>query len=340
MRKFFTIIIVIIAAVAMIAVFSLSGCKTAATTETTTAAETTVTETTAAAVETTAAETTSGARAKVIVYVTPCISAFYGWNIAHQAFLESVKKYGYIGSVVGDNNVDPVTMVEYFQQGVSAGADAMVVYPVEPAAFEGPYKEAAAKKIPIIEVAIDSNASEVISWVGTDSNNAGKTAAQKAAEGTGGKANILIVWTGPGNKNQEAWIAGFKEELKNNPEMKIITEVFDKSSTDVGVEQIGNALSANPEIDFIWCVEGFAPTAAATVVKEKGLVGKVKILAIDKSQETIDNIKNGIIWATLDQGFPMWGTVPVEQLINYWEGKPVERRVDSGLVFYDINNIE
>jgi len=278
--------------------------------------------------------------AKLIVYVTPCITAFYGWNMAHEAFLQSCKEYGYIGSVVGDNNVDPVTMVEFFQQGVSGGADAIVVYPVEPAAFEGPYKEASEKNIPIVETAIDSNADEVINWVGTDAINAGRFAGQKCVEGTEGKANVLISMTGPGNKNQDAWIAGFKEVIADSPDIEVITEVFTKSTTDVAVEVIGNALTAYPEIDFIYCVEGFSPAAAATVVKEKGLVGEVRILAIDKAPETIDFIKEGVIWGTLDQGFSLWGTVPVEQLTNYWNEEPVERRVDSGLVFYDINNIE
>ena len=337
MRKFITIAVVFVVILAMMLTFSLTGCKTTTVAETTAAAATTAAATTAAA--TTAAAETTAAKAKVIVYVTPCISAFYGWNMAHEAFLKSCKEMGYIGSVVGDNNVDPVTMVDFFQQGVSAGADAMVVYPVEPAAFEGPYKEAAAKKIPIIETAIDSNAPEVMCWVGTDNATAGVLSADKAAEGTGGKANILIAFTGPGNKNQEDRIASFKEELKKFPDMKVVVEVFTKSNADTALQVIGDGLSANPSVDFIWCMEGFSPTAAATVVQEKNLVGKVKILAVDKSQETIDFIKSGVIWATIDQGFAMWGTVPVEQLTNFWAGKPVERRVDSGAVFYDINNI-
>ena len=279
---------------------------------------------------------------KYITYVSPAIGISPEWNKAHDAFLEKCREFGYIGNVAGSDKVDANEMLTVIEAAIGEGVDAFITAPLTPDVFKPAYEAANDAGILVIDVAIDSESSlpNVLSYVGTNYENLARMAAEKVIEKTEGKANIIVVYTGPDVVSQEAEIDAFIEATKDYPDIKIIERVFDKSQVELATELTIAALTAYPETDLIWCVEGAAPTGVSTAVKELDLVGKVDILGIDMQFEVVKNIDEGIIWASIEQNFPAWGTIPVEILHDYWEGNEVDRSVDSGAIWWDKDNLE
>jgi len=340
MKKILFIVFLIVLATSMI--FMGVACKKEAKPAAeTTAAETTAAETTAA--ETTAAETTAAEKPKEITYVTCLLNVYYGWNIAHQGFLDQCKKYGYTGNVVGPNGIDTAMQLDLMETAIGQGVDAIIAVPLVPESYPDVYAKANDAGIIIGEAAVTagSDLPNVITSGFSDNKLWGEQSADKIAEKTGGKANILIPCTALDTPNQlEARKAFEAYAAEKYPELKIVQVVETQSDHNIGLEQIKNALTAYPEINFIWANEGFVAQAAATALEETGKKGKVTILGVDCAKETMDLIIAGDVWATFDQNFyQAWGTNIVDQFKNYWDGKPVEKVMYVPFVYYDQNNI-
>lgn len=327
----------------IIAVFTVSmvfvsiGCKAVAPAEVT-AAEEEVVETKEEAAE----EPEVAEGPKRILYVTPCFNFSPDWNVAHKWFVDKCREYGYIGTVVGPNEISAEIMIEHMEIGIADKVDAIANCPLVPEQFESVYDAAEEAGIPIIDVAIDSGHGWPISFIGTDYDEIGKMAADKIYEKVGEGAKIIVVYTGPESANQENEINAFLEYAEETypGAFEIVDRVFDKSQVELAAELGKASLTAYPEANVVWCVEGAAPQGVSTAVQELGLVGKVHILGIDMQPKTVEDMEAGIIWASFEQNFPGWGGTPVDLFSDFWAGKEVPRIVDSGATFWSNDNLD
>ena len=280
---------------------------------------------------------------KEIVYVTCLLNVYYGWNLAHQGFLDQAAKYGYKATVVGPNGIDTLMQVNLMDTAIGQGVDAIIAVPLDPDSYHDVYSRANDAGILIAEAAVTagSDLPNVITSGYSDNTLWGVQVADTIVEKTGGKANILVAATALDTPNQLESRQSFeKYTAEKYPGLKIVTVVETQSDFNKGLEVIKNALTAYIEIDFIWANEGFVAHSAATALQETRKKGEVSILAVDCAKETMDLIISGDVWATFDQAFyEAWGTSIVDQLHNYWEGNPVEKVMYVPFVYYDKNNI-
>jgi len=340
-KKMFPILIITLA---IIMIFAGVSCKTSATSETTAVAETTVAAETTAAPTTVAETTASAEEPKEITYVTCLLNVYYGWNLAHKGFLDECKKYGYKGTVVGPNAVDTAMQLDLMDTAIAQGVDAIIAVPLVPDSYKDVYSRANDAGILIGEAALTAGIDlpNVITAGFSDNSLWGVQVADAIAKKTGGKANILVACTSLDTPNQLESRKAFEEKAaKDYPGLKIVQVIETNSDHNKGLEMIENALTAYPEINFIWANEGFVAQAAATALEETGKKGKVTILGVDCAKETMDLIIAGDVWATFDQAFyEAWGTSIVDQFNNYWTGKPVEKVMHVPFKYYDQNNIK
>jgi ABC-type sugar transport system substrate-binding protein len=285
----------------------------------------------------------TGEEPKEIVYVTCLLNVYYGWNIAHQGFLDQCEKYGYIGTVVGPNQIDTAMQLDLMDTAIGQGVDAIIAVPLVPDSYHGIYEKANEAGIIIGEAAVTagSDLPNVVTSGFSDNTLWGEQAAEEIAKKTGGKANVLAACTAVDTPNQlEAREAFQAVAAEKYPGLNLVQVVETNSDFNSGLEVIKNALTAYPEIDFIWANEGFVAQSAATAVEETGKKGEITILAVDCSKPTMDLIISGDVWATFDQAFyTAWGTSIVDQFKNYWEGKPVEKVMHVPFIYYDQDNI-
>jgi len=340
MKKIMFGMLIFVLAISMI--FVGVACKQEAKSAATTAAATTAAATTAVA--TTAAATTAAAEEpKQITYVTCLLNVYYGWNIAHQGFLDQCKKYGYIGTVVGPNAVDTAMQLDLMDTAIGQGVDAIIAVPLVPDSYKDVYSKANDAGILIGEAAVTAGIDlpNIITSGFSDNSLWGEQVADAIAKKTGGEANILVACTALDTPNQLESRTSFEKYAgEKYPGLKIVQVVETQSDFNKGLETIKNALTANPEINFIWANEGFVAQSAATAIAETGKKGKVTILGVDCAKETMDLIISGDVWATFDQAFyTAWGTSIVDQFNNYWTGKPVEKVMHVPFVYYDKDNI-
>jgi ribose transport system substrate-binding protein len=135
-------------------------------------------------------------------------------------------------------------------------------------------------------------------FVGVNAYGAGAAMGPELIQAIGDSGTIVIS-TNVGASNSEEKIRGLKDFLKDYPKIKIAATTDDKTLIKEGSEALKPVLQANKDVKAIIGVNAGSGGAAATAVKELGLVGKVKIICQDRDDVTLNFIKEGVITSTI-----------------------------------------
>ena len=71
-----------------------------------------------------------------------------------------------------------------------------------------------------------------------------------------------------------------------------------------------------PDLAGIACVEAAGGAGAATAVKEAGKVGEVKIISMDRGEDVLADIENGVITASVAQQTALMPYYAIQILMN------------------------
>ena len=206
--------------------------------------------------------------------------------------------------------------------------------------------------IPVVTLDSDLPNSKRIAFVGTGNYDAGYNGGLKLAELVGENGKVAIL-TKVGQDNLEKRVQGYRDALAKFPAVKIIRVADTKSEVPMAAQAAAAVLSAVPDLAGFGCVEAAGGAGSATAVKEAGLAGKVRIVAMDRDNDILNYIKNGIIDATVVQQtalMPYYGLMILYQL-NHHEipissdnaaagVSGVPRYIDTGTILVDRSNCE
>lgn len=250
---------------------------------------------------------------------------------------------------VGPAEYDMNAMVAAFEQAIAKKPNGIVVVGFEPS-LDPIVKKAMDAGIPVVTVDADLPTSERIAFVGTGNVNAGRTGGEKLAELLGKKGKVAIM-TKPGQSNLEERVAGYKEALSKYPDVEIVQIVDTQSDPVVAAQAAAALLQKYPDLAGIACVEAAGGSGAATAVKEAGLAGKVKIIAMDRGNEVLQAIEEGVISASVAQQTALMPYYAVQILYNLNNSKVdittdnkaagvkgVPSMIDTGVIIVDSNN--
>ncbi len=219
---------------------------------------------------------------------------------------------------VGPADYDINAMVAAFEQAIAKQPDGLVIVGFEPS-LDAIVDKAIEAGIPVVTVDADLPTSKRIAFVGTGNFYAGVTGGEKMADLIGGKGKVALM-TRPGQSNLEERIAGYKQSLAKHPDIELV-QIADTQSDPVVAAQAASALLQKfPDLAAIGCVEAAGGAGAATAVREAGKDGKVKIVAMDRGNEVLEAIEEGIISASIAQQtalMPYYAVQIMYQLNNH-----------------------
>lgn len=215
---------------------------------------------------------------------------------------------------VGPADYDMAAMINVFEQTIARKPNGIVVVGFEPS-LNGIVDKAVNAGIPVVTVDADLPGSKRIAFVGTGNYQAGFQGGTKLAALVGGKGSVALM-TKPGQSNLEERIDGYKDALAKFGNIDIVQIVDTQSDPNIAAQAAASLLQKYPDIAGIACVEAAGGSGAATAVKEAGKTGKVKILAMDRGNEVLEHIKNGVISATVVQQTALMPIYAVQILYN------------------------
>jgi rhamnose transport system substrate-binding protein len=143
-----------------------------------------------------------------------------------------------------------------------------------------------------------------------DTQKIGETLVEAAFDQAGGSGEIAILSATSQASNQNAWIAVMQETLRQPKyaNLKMVKVAFGDDLRDKSTSETEGLLASYPNLKVIIAPTTVGIAAAAKVIQDRGLIGKVKITGLGLPSEMADYINNGAcpymyLWNPIDVGY-------------------------------------
>jgi ribose transport system substrate-binding protein len=264
---------------------------------------------------------------------------------------EAGKAMGVKTEYVGPADYDMSAMITAFEQAIARKPAGIIVVGWEPS-LNAIVDKAVDAGIPVATVDADLPGSKRIAFVGTGNFQAGYEGGKKLSQLIGGKGKVALM-TRPGQSNLEERIAGYKKAFSESQGIDLVQIADTQGDPGVAAQAAASLLQKFPDLAAIACVEAAGGSGAATAVKEAGKKGTVKIVSMDRGNEVLQAIKDGVISASVVQQTALMPFYALQILYNlnnnplpistdnakaHITGAPAV--VDTGVVSVDQSNYE
>lgn len=201
---------------------------------------------------------------------------------------------------------------------LAKGIHGIAISPVDPA-NQTPMLNRAAGQTLVVTQDSDAPNSNRVCYIGTDNVEAGRQAGQlvKEALPNGGKIMVFVGVLDAANAQQR--YQGLKEALQGS-NVSIIDVRTDNTDRVRAKSNASDTLVNNPDIAGMVGLWSYNGPAILSAVKEANKTDKVKIIAFDEEDETLNGIKNGEIFATVVQQPFEFGYRSMELMAKYLDG--------------------
>lgn len=230
--------------------------------------------------------------------------------------------------------------ISQIEDCVSGGADAVVVGAISFDGLNNVIGEVAAKGIPVIDV-INGVSSEDISAKSLVSFKVMgyETGAYLAAKHPAGSDPVQVGWfPGPAGAGWvEAAHAGFMEAVEGSA-VEVLEPRFGDTGKETQLKLVEDVLQANPDVRYL---AGTAVTAEAAqgLIRERGLQGKVDLLAFYMTPGVYTGIQRGFILSAPADSMVVQGRIAIDQAVRILEGKDYIKHVGPKIFVVDPDNI-
>jgi ribose transport system substrate-binding protein len=241
-----------------------------------------------------------------------------------------------------DDRAEQIKVVENFTVDK---VDGIVLAPLDENALAVPGNEAIAAGIPVLIVDSGIKGLEPISFIATDNYAAGKTSAERLAKAMGGKGKVIVLRYLEGSASTMAREQGFLDGAKEFGLEVVSSEQYGGATRESAQTASENLISRFKEGDTLSVQGIFAPNESTTfgmmrALEGAGLLGKVKLVGFDSSQELLAAVREGKIEGLLLQDPFKMGYLGVTKMLEHLNGTKPEPKIDSGAVFVDKTNID
>jgi ABC-type sugar transport system substrate-binding protein len=256
---------------------------------------------------------------------------------AESAFREAAGVFGW-KVVSGSRAKEVVTAQQSVQTLLNENVDGIVLQSVDPGSIGPQLQEAKAKGVPIITQEVGAGYSYLYSgqvlaipdWnFGAQGEDIANLFIQSILQETKGKGGEVIVFTGePSLPSQQLWTGALHNQLKDNPQIKIIAEHtvdYTKAGEDIS-NYLGQQLKAHPNLKGVWTDANLEAPATVSAVEAAGLKGKVVITTFFGDQDLLKLIREGGLTGTVDVPVNKGSWLSVDALADYFSGKPVNKK--------------
>ncbi|WP_245586019.1 substrate-binding domain-containing protein [Paenibacillus pinihumi] len=245
-----------------------------------------------------------------------------------------------ISVLSNDPNLDLSKQVSAIEDYMQKGVDALIVLATDNAGVIPAIEEAKSKGIPIITADNVVDSDSVDTFIGTENYEAGKLIGdqlKKKIEADGKEATIAIV-TWKQSFVQKERLRGFKDALADVKGVKFLNEQpgYNREESMATVE---NIIQANPDVSYIFATSENSVTGSLAAL-ESANKSNIQIVGFDPTPEAADGIRNGHIYALIQQQPQLIGEKAIEAALDAINGKQLEKNISIPVVLLDKSNVD
>ncbi|MGA9121533.1 MAG: substrate-binding domain-containing protein [Bacteroidota bacterium] len=272
------------------------------------------------------------------------------WVDARLGLEDRARMLGVKSEVRGPTGGDPNEQVREFEQLLVRKPAGILVTPAS-AALRPVINRAVEEGIPVICIDTDDPQSKRYTYIGTDNYNAGRQTGELLAKSIGGQGQVALLMI-PGQSNHEDRARGCKDALAAYPGITVVKIGNDQALSAEAEKVARSILQAYPNLAGFGCIDAAGGEGCAVAVREAGKIGKVKIIAMDRNETTLEYIQQGIIDASIAQRTYTMAYLGVQllydlrhnniKLVNNWQSAhiiPLPNFIDTGTIIITKENV-
>jgi ribose transport system substrate-binding protein len=238
---------------------------------------------------------------KEVYYLVATNLALPYWQTAAAGFNRAADQYKVTAVVVGPAGYDPQAELAALHKAIAAKPLGILISVSDISVLQSEIDAAVTAGIPVITMDSDAPGSRRLYFIGTNNIEAGRLGGQRVIEKLGGKGNVVF-FTIPGQPNLDERLKGFKEVFATRPDLRI-TEVVDikgdaRNAFDWTQESM--ALTGDKKINAFVCLESASGKVVGDALKRANATDRL-LVSWDVNPDTLDEIKEGVIDATISQ---------------------------------------
>ena len=227
--------------------------------------------------------------------------------------------------------------------------DLLFLAPVDKEAMIAPLQKANDAGLPIITVDTfigdgDYEKGPItfpLSFIASDNYLGGVIACNALVESIGGSGKIYIQNVKPGISSTDAREVGCKDAIKDKPEVTLVGVDYNDDDPSKAQAQVEAMLQKEPDLAGIFGTNVFSAQGAGQVVQNKGLSGKVKVVAFDATETAIEMLKGGTVDLVIAQKPSDMGYLAVEMAVAYLDGvTSVPKHIPTGYAIITRDNMD
>jgi ribose transport system substrate-binding protein len=285
-----------------------------------------------------------GAKGKTVEYIT------FGLQFEYQvALVNGVKKRAADAGVVLhviDGKGDPNLQVTEVLDAVTKKPDALLINPVDAKLLVAGVKRANEAKIPVFIMENPPPEGEYLSLVDFDNVAGGAMGAEYLARAIGSKGVVLETRGSTGSEQAELRHKGFTEEMKSKyPDIEV-KSLNTEWVADNAYKMVLDALTQNPNVKGVFSHNDEMIRGVVSALRQTGKLvpagdpAHVTVVGLDGTPLALQRIREGTQDATVEQSPIAMGSFIFDQILAYFEGKPIEAKGETKPVLITKANVD
>ena len=192
------------------------------------------------------------------VMVIPKGTTHEFWKTIHAGALKAAQELGNVEVIwQGPQKEDDRTQqIQYVQNAVATGVDAIVLAPLDAKALKAAVEGAVAKGIPVVIIDSALESDKPVSYVATDNYHGGVLAGQRLGELLKGQGKIILMRYAVGSASTEEREKGFTDTIaKNFPGITYLSDDQYAGATADSAQRTAQSLATRyrGQVDGVFC---------------------------------------------------------------------------------------
>lgn len=283
----------------------------------------------------------------LVVGVIPKGTTHEFWKSVHAGAEKAAQELGvkaeWQGPLREDSREEQIKIVEQF---ITTGVAGIVLAPLDDQALVPVVEDAGRRKIPVVIFDSGLKTDKIVSFVATDNLDGGRKAGEQLAKLLGEKGKVAMLRYAEGSASTMAREEGFLEAMRKFPNLQVVSSnQYGGATTETAFKASENLLAplkqeGKLELDGIFCPNESTTFGMLRALKDGGMAGKVKFVGFDSSEKLIEALQKDEIHGLILQNPLKMGYLGVKTMLDHLNGRPVEKRVDTGSTLVTRENMD
>jgi len=203
-------------------------------------------------------------------------------------------------------------------------------------------EEAVKRGIPVITLDTSLDSDDALTFIASNNFKGGEIAGEALAKAIGYKGEVALMAAMVGETQIELRYEGFRTAIKKYPDIKLVSTQYSQDDQSKATAQMQSVLVAHPNLAGAFGVSTTTAHGAAIGIRNAGKLGKVMLVGFDAQPLEIEDIKTGLMQATVAQAPYAMGYLGVQFAYDYHRGFITEfpREIETGYLVITPENVD